>query len=134
MTGIAAAAAEIDPRVIFLQDSLWNDRFGYPALPSEIVSILEPRLANLSPFEHVELATADFALGRTQDGKQQWEMAMASDPSINNAGGNANLGEELLRAGALDDALTHFQRAYELDPQNTTYRMEYETVRQRLGK
>jgi tetratricopeptide (TPR) repeat protein len=120
---------EIDPRVLFLNDKLWNERSGQPAFPSEIVSILEPRVAALSTGERVELATAYFALGRVLEAKQQWEKAIASDQTADNAVGHSNLGQELLKARAVNDALPHLRRAYELDPENLTYRIEYEQVR-----
>ena len=126
---------EMDPRVLFLSDTLWNSPSGYPAFPSEIVSILEPRIASqLSGFERVELASAYFALGRAQSGKEQWEKAITSDSEVDNAVSHTSLGEELLKRGYLEDAFQHLRRAYELDPQNATFRMEYDTVRQRLGK
>ena len=128
------AVAAVDPRVIFLQDSLSNEPFSHPALPSEVVSILEPRLANLSNFERLELATAYFALGQVESGKRQWELAMAADPDLNNPVSNFSLGEELVRAGDLAGALPHLQRAYELDPQNTTYRMDFDAIRQHLAR
>lgn len=125
---------EIDPRVLFLSDTLWNEQSGYPALPSEIVSILEPRAANLSAPERVMLATAYFALGRVLEAKQQWEKAIAADSKTDTAVSHANLGRELLKAGAFSDALPHLRRAYELDPQNVTFRMDYETARQKLRR
>lgn len=122
-----------DPRVLFLSDSLWNAQSGYPAFPVEIVSILEPRTASLASFERVQLALAYFALGRVTNGQQQWEKAIASDSEFDNAVSHFNLGEQLLKSGAVTDAFPHLRRAYELDPQNATYRTDYETVRQRLG-
>ena len=101
---------------------------------SEIVSILEPRIASRSSFERVELALAYFALGRVPSGEQQWEKAIASDLEIDNAVSHSNLGEQLLKSGALGDALPHLRRAYELDPQNATFRMDYDATRQRLGR
>jgi tetratricopeptide (TPR) repeat protein len=127
-------STDMDARALFLTDSLWNEQSGDPAFPSEILSILEPRIASLSPLERVELASAYFALGRVQSGKQEWEKAIASDPNNDNAVSQSGLGEELLKAGSLEDALAHLRRAYELDPQNTTFRMEYDTARQRLGR
>jgi tetratricopeptide (TPR) repeat protein len=125
---------DIDPRVLFLNDPIWKARSGYPAFPSEIVLMVEPRTAFLPGFERFELATAYFRLGRIANGKEQWEKAMVSDSVIDNAVGHANLGEELFKAGAFDDALPHFRRAYALDPHNTTFLMDYDAVRQRLGK
>jgi tetratricopeptide (TPR) repeat protein len=120
---------QADPRVIFLMDTLWNGKSGYPALPSEIVSILEPRIDNLSAYERAMLATAYFALKRIPEAKAQWEKAISMDSKLDTAIGNHNLGRELLKAGAFSDALPHLQRAYELDPQNMTYRMDYEQAR-----
>ena len=125
---------DMDARVLFLNDPLWNEQSGYPAFPNEIVSILEPRIAVLSVFERVELASAYFALGKVASGKEQWEKAISSDAQLDNAVSHFSLGDELVKASAFDDALPHLQRAYELDPQNTTYRTEYDAVRQRLGK
>ena len=125
---------DVDARVLFLNDTLWNAQSGRPAFPSEIVSILEPRITVLSGFERVELASAYFALERVPSAKQQWEKAIASDSELDNAVSHSNLGEELLKAGAFDGAFPHLQRAYELDPQNTTFRMEYDAVRRRLGQ
>ena len=59
---------------------------------------------------------------------------MAADADLDNPVGNASLGEELVRAGDLAGALSHLQRAYELDPQNTTYRMDFDAIRQRLAR
>jgi len=132
--GLSKKKPDFDPRVVFLTDSLWNEQSGYPAFPSEVVAILEPRSASLSAFERVELASAYFALARTADGRREWEKAITSDPAVDNAVSHAHLGEELLTRGAPSDALPHLQRAYELDPQNVTFRMEYDSTRQAVGK
>jgi hypothetical protein len=42
--------------------------------------------------------------------------------AVDSAVGHSNLGQELLKAGAVTDALSYVRRAYELDPQNLTYR------------
>lgn len=122
---------QVDPRVIFLTDTLWNGESGYPALPSEIVSILEPRADSLSAYERFTLATAYFALKRVPEAKSQWEKAIAMESKLDTAKSNANLGRELLKAGRFSDALPHFRRAYELDPQNMTYRTDYELAQRR---
>jgi tetratricopeptide (TPR) repeat protein len=124
---------DIDPRLLFLSDSLWNEKPGSPAFPSEILAILEPRAATLSVAEQVVLAEAYFALTRTGDAKVTWEKAIAADPTVDNAVAHANLGARLFKAGALREALPHLQRAYELDPQNVTYRMDYETTKKMVA-
>jgi tetratricopeptide (TPR) repeat protein len=131
---LKGGAAEIDPRVVFLQDRLWNDRFDYPALPSEVIGILEPRLARLSTVERLMLAWAYFASGRSEDGKREWESALLADPKMNTAQANFQLGQQLLKTNLAAEALPHFQRAYELDPQNTTFRLQYENSRNALKK
>jgi tetratricopeptide (TPR) repeat protein len=123
-----------DPRVAFLFDGIWNEDSEDPAMPGEMVTILEPRLTSLSALERIALASAYFALGRVRDAKEQWEKSFSSDTKLDTAVSHARLGEQLVKASALTDALAHFQRAYELDPQNTTFRMEYEAVRQKLGR
>jgi len=117
---------QMDPRVVFLNDALWNKKSGYPALPAEIVAILEPRVPGLSTGERYSLAMAYFGQSRVSDAKRQWEKAIETDPSADSAVGHANLGQELLEVGASKDALPHLRRAYELDPQNLTYRLDYE--------
>jgi tetratricopeptide (TPR) repeat protein len=52
-----------------------------------------------------------FALGSVASGKQQWERAIASDSQLDNAISHSNLGEELVKAGAFDDALPHLRKA-----------------------
>jgi tetratricopeptide (TPR) repeat protein len=122
---------QIDPRVLFLTDTLWNGESGYPALPSETVSILEPRIDSLSAYEHSILAISYFALKRAPEAKVQWEKAIAMDPKLDTAKGNANLGRELLKARSFSDALPHLRRAYELDPRNMTYRIDYELAQRK---
>jgi len=126
------SAEPSDPRIAFLTDELWNEHPGYPALPAEIVSILETRSTSLSTVEHVALATAYFALNKIPEAKRQWEKAIENDPKADTAASHANLGRELVKAGALRDALPHLRRAYELDPQNLTYRTEYDALREKI--
>lgn len=110
----------MDPRFLFLNDTLWNEsdsgwddgpgESGYQAFPSEIISILEPRISSLTASERVELAVTYFAIGRVPSGKEQWEKAIASDSQADNAVGQHNLGEELVKGHAFDDALRTFAR------------------------
>lgn len=131
--GLEAAMGPADPRIIFLDDTLWNGKYGYPALASEIVSILEPRSADLPAFDRLELANAYFGLGRIQDGKKQWEQAIADNPKFDTALSHSNLGQALLKAGDLQDAFPQFRRAYELDPQNFTFQIDYENLKKKLN-
>ncbi len=125
---------DIDPRVLFLSDPLWNGESGGPAFPSEIATILEPRDATSSMAERVMLAEAYFALNRIGDGKQEWERAIREYPAGDNAIGHHNLGEMLLKGDAPREALPHLRRAYELDAQNVTYRMDYQGTEEIVAK
>ena len=126
-----ADAKEVgDPRVLFLTDM--EDKPSNISLHSEMVAIVEPRIAKLTPMERILLATAYFNLARTAEAKNQWEKAIADNAKLDNAVNQANLGQQLLKANVPRDALPHLRRAYELDPQNTTYRMDYERTREAL--
>ena len=53
---------------------------------------------------------------------------------LDTARANATAADGLRKAGDEKDALVHLQRAYELEPQNTTYRMNYEKARVAIQK
>jgi tetratricopeptide (TPR) repeat protein len=108
-----------------------NDDANEPAtvFPSEILAILEPRIADLTPMERVMLSDAYLDTGRTSDAVRQFDKAISTDSSFDTAVAHANIGQRLLRAKALPEALPHLQRAYELDPQNMTYMMDYQTAK-----
>ena len=129
----SGAEPDVDPRLLFLSEGTVDSESKVVTFPSEIVSILEPRLPHLSVMEHVMLAEAYLELDRVQAAIKQWDMGALSDPKLDNADANAEFGERLLSAGSLRDALPHLQKAYELDPQNTTYRIDYEVTRQTLA-
>jgi tetratricopeptide (TPR) repeat protein len=117
---------KIDARLIFLRESLFDSDSEESSFPSEIASILEPRLSTLSPYERVILANAYLDLNRFGEATKQWEQALVADPTLDNAIAHANFGQRLLVVGRSSEALPHLKRAYELDPQNMTYRIDYE--------
>ncbi len=127
----SSAQIEVDPRLLFLSEGL-DSESGALALAPEVVSIAEPKIASLSPLDRLILAGAYFELGRVQDGEEQCEKGISGDPKLDNPAAHANLGQRLLKAGALAEALAHLRKAYKLDPQNTTYRMDYEATKQAL--
>jgi tetratricopeptide (TPR) repeat protein len=129
----SAEEIDLDPRLLFLSEGAVDAESGAMTFPSEILSILEPRLAKLSPMERIMIAEAYLELGRVQDATRQWEKAISNDPKLDNAVAHADLGKRLSKVGSLRDALPHLQRAYELDPQNATYRMDYEATKQALA-
>jgi hypothetical protein len=98
--------------------------------PLDIVSILEPRITGLKPMERVILAEAFLDLGRVPDAVAQFDQGIASDSTLDTAAAHANFGQRLLRGNVFREALPHLQRAYELDPQNMTYRMDYQMTKE----
>lgn len=125
----SATHISVDPRLLFLTEGIFDPESGAMAFSSEVLSILEPRIAALSPMERIMLAYAYLDLGRVSDAVQQWEMGVSRDLKLDNPVAHAEFGERLWKAGAVADALPHLRRGYELDPQNMTYRMNYELVR-----
>jgi tetratricopeptide (TPR) repeat protein len=72
------------------------------------------------------LANAYLDLNKFGEATKQWDKALIADPTLDNAIAHANFGQRLLVSGRSSEALPHLKRAYELDPQNMTYRIDYE--------
>ncbi len=106
------------PLVVFVE----ND-------PRETVRILEPLRDSLTGFDKVMLALAYFDLGRKDDGIGEFEKAFAADPKVDTAQAHFTFAEALKKAGLSQKAEEHYRRASEMDPENTTYRYEYEAIR-----
>jgi len=125
---------QLDPRLGFLIESPSDDSPARnPGFPKEVISILEPRLTNLYPLERMALAYAYLDVGRINDAMQQWDQGIAADSKLDTPAVHGNFGEALLKAHSLKEALPHLRRAYELDPQNMTYRLDYEAVKRAVG-
>jgi len=122
-----------DMRLLFLTETPEDSKFASESFPAEVLSILEPRMMSLSPEERIALAYAYLELGREGDATEQWAQGVAAGPFLDNAVAHAGFGQRLLRLGFPMDALPHLKRAYELDPQNTTYRIDYETTKQAVA-
>jgi tetratricopeptide (TPR) repeat protein len=94
-----------------------------------VIALLEPQstVGKIKPMERLMLGKAYCAVGRISDCKREEEEAFHLESKLINGTSEHALGLALLgkdNTGAID----HFQRAYELDPQNVTYRMDYEQV------
>ncbi len=127
----ASADIKADPRILFMLGTDNDDaNEAATVFPSEILAILEPRIGDLTPMERVILSGAYLDTGRTSDAVRQFDKAISMDSSFDTAVAHGNLGQRLLRAKALPEALPHLQRAYELDPQNMTYMMDYQTAKE----
>jgi tetratricopeptide (TPR) repeat protein len=92
----------------------------------EAIRILEPMLAGLSGAERRLLGEAYLRLGRLVEGIREIEGAFEQDAAVNTAKAHF-LAAELFRDTAVPiRARMHYKKAYEMDPQNVTYRIEYE--------
>jgi len=116
-----------DPRVAIL---LKGDSSDFSALDfsSEVIRLLADRSEPLTAIEKLALAQALIDTGATEQGRTLWE-SLFMDKSFDTAQAHAVIAAALLKAGDRAHALPHLRRAYELDPLNTTYRMDYDANR-----
>jgi tetratricopeptide (TPR) repeat protein len=75
---------------------------------------------------HQVLGEAYLRLGRIVEGMREIESAFADDPDMNNARAHFAVAELFIETGVPIRARIHYKKAYEMDPENVTYRMEYE--------
>ena len=125
---------DIDPRLAFLVSSNDDTQGANSAFAIEILSILEPRVANLTSTERVTLAETYLDLGRIHEAMQQWEKALSMNPKLDTAAVHGLLGERLVKLNAPQEALPHLRRAYELDPQNLTFSIDFENTQRAVQK
>ncbi|MGO8720262.1 MAG: DUF7017 domain-containing protein [Acidobacteriaceae bacterium] len=94
----------------------------------EVVNFLEPIASSgsLKPMDLIALGFADCTLGRAAECNRHVEAAFRADRKLNTAKSQHNLAEALVKAHDSGAAYEHFRQAYEFDPQNTTYRLDYE--------
>jgi tetratricopeptide (TPR) repeat protein len=118
-----------DPRVAFLLTVDSDSEFAPLDLSAELIHLLDNHPGPLTIFEKFAFAEALIANGAIVKGRNIWESTLA-DPSRDTAQAHAALARALLKAGDSEHALPHLRRAYELDPQNVTYRTDYESHRQ----
>jgi len=119
------------PQAVFMSIEADDDDSAH-----EVVTLLEP-LASGGTLKAMDLSTLGFAyctLGRAADCERYVEAAFRANGKLNNAHAHHNLAEALLKAHDQVGAVEHFRQAYELDPENVTYRMDYESMRQRAGE
>jgi tetratricopeptide (TPR) repeat protein len=97
----------------------------------EVIAFLEP-LATTGSIKSMDLISLGFAyctVGKPTECRHFTEAGFRSGGKLNNPVSQHHLAEALLNSGDSEGALEHFQEAYERDPQNGTYRMDYETAK-----
>jgi tetratricopeptide (TPR) repeat protein len=105
------------PLAVFVEDD-----------PPEIVRILEPSKEHLVSIERMMLALAYFDLGRKDEGLALLDKFF-EDQKVNTAQAHFTFAEALKKTGLSQKAEELYRKAYEMDPENTTYRYEYEVIR-----
>jgi len=96
--------------------------------PQETVRILEPSKEHLTSIERMMLALACFDLGKKDEGLTQLDKFF-EDPKFITAQAHFTFAEALKKARLNQEAEQQYRKAYEMDPENTTYRYEYEALR-----
>jgi tetratricopeptide (TPR) repeat protein len=119
------------PEIMFM--SIEDDEH---ASAHEIITFLEPLISSgtLKPMDLFSLGLAYCTVGRPADCNSYAESGIRSSGKLNTPTAQHNLAQALLKNRDLRGALGHFQEAYERDPQNLTYRMDYEATKQQLEK
>ena len=87
--------------------------------------------ASLKAMDMLTLGMAYCTVGKADQCISYVESAFRVGGKLNRAENHHKLAEALLEAHDSRGALRHFQAAYELDPVNTTYRLDYEAAKSR---
>lgn len=116
------------PELVFITTSPGD---GDERAAREIVKLLAPlrESGRLKPMDHLMLGFSYCDLGQYQTCKTEAETGLAEDPKLNTATLNHTFGRAMLKGHEPAAALAHFRTAYEMDPANITYRMDYEEAR-----
>lgn len=109
--------APSEPLALFAEDD-----------PQETVRILESSKEHLTSFERLMLALAYLGLGRKDEGMTEFQKSFG-DPQVNTAQAHFTFAEALKKARLNQEAEEQYRKAYEMDPENTTYRYEYEALK-----
>jgi tetratricopeptide (TPR) repeat protein len=96
--------------------------------PEELIRLEKAHQHNLTAFDRRLLAIAYLSRGRNDQALTELAKDI-SDSKMNTAGDNFIVAEALHCAGMDDRAEEFYRRAYEMDPENTTYRHEFEALR-----
>jgi tetratricopeptide (TPR) repeat protein len=117
------------PQEIFMMAPDEDDGFD---APHEIIVLLEPLVSTgkLKPGDQLTLGMAYCSKGRVNECRQQVETGLRLDAKLNTSRTQYALAQALQKNHDMAGAQLHFQKAYELEPLNTTYRADYEATRQ----
>jgi hypothetical protein len=95
----------------------------------EFILLLEPAKATLKTLDRQFLGMAYCAKKRVAECKEQMALAFRTNSKFNNAVTQFGFAKALQENGDMADAIEHFARTYEIEPQNVTYRTDYEASR-----
>ncbi|MGA3263540.1 MAG: tetratricopeptide repeat protein [Terracidiphilus sp.] len=128
--------AEMDAMISYPEIMFMEIEDDKQASAHEIITFLEPLISTgtLKPMDLISLGLAYCNIGRPIDCKNIAEAGIRSGRKLNTPTFHHNLAQALLENQDLRGALEHFQEAYERDPQNMTYRMDYDATKRQLEK
>jgi tetratricopeptide (TPR) repeat protein len=128
--------AEMDAAIAYPEVMFMSIEDDEQASAHEIITFLEPLTSTgtLKSMDLISLGLAYCTVGRPIDCRSRAEAGLRSGGKLNNPVSQHNLARALLRNQDLRGALEHFKEAYERDPQNMTYRMDYDATKQQLDK
>ena len=97
----------------------------------EVIMLLEPKVpnGNLKAMDVMLLGVSYCTVDRIQDCKARSRTAMSMGSKLDTGRNHHVLGESLKKGGDPTGAAEEFEQAYQRDPQNTTYRIDYEATR-----
>lgn len=97
-------------------------------MASTAIWYLEPQLkaGSLKAAEEMALGKDFCTTGRIDECEKTEMLAMRADPQFHTARAEHDLARALLKGKEAAAAREHFRSAYELDPENLTYRLDYE--------
>ena len=95
----------------------------------ELIVLLEPLNKTLKPLDRQFLGMAYCEKKRLTECEEQMTVVLQSNDKWNNAVTQNGYAKALVENNDSADAIEHFARAYELEPQNATYRADYEAAK-----
>ena len=117
------------PEELFMTESDEDDGFDQA---QELITLLQPALASgkLKAADLLLLGNAYCTKVRISECRELSERAFKMEPKLDRSKTHYSLAQALEKGHDLTGARKHFQRAYELEPLNVTYRTDYEASRQ----
>jgi tetratricopeptide (TPR) repeat protein len=128
--------AEMDAMLAYPETMFMTIEDDEQTSAQNIIDLLEPMIptGTLKPMDLTSLGFAYCTVGRPVDCKIYTEAGLRAGEKLNNPISQHNLALALQKNHDLHGALEHFKEAYERDPQNMTYHMDYDATKRQIEK